>query len=434
MTVEEDPAPLEEEPTADETPSTPAPRPGRRQHLRNFGLVAGLILLLAFFFGFTYSTLEDFFVIPTATPLPQPTVTPLPSHTPTHTPTATPLPTATPMPTPASAYSVLDLGMIDPPVPGGGSGIVLDDDTATVDPPFSNIQWTTSEQIAEQLNVVLSEPYHATFGPGAITWRTDVNLGSGYYELYVMDTAYSSGGELNFAVTSNGAPLAPLLSRGQVNFQSSWSDFPQIYDAWRNIGLYYLPQDGPLEISTSWSMRDEYTIVAVDRVAIVPRPDSSGPLLGPIPQDRLRYLVDDAAAEFDSLRYLIPIDDRLAWNDAFQEIVNPDSAVLVHWQLPDPMPNARYEAIVWIPPVESRAEATYRLLVNGEPLDLDSGAHETTLHMADFAGGAWVSVGVWDIPLIAGNVVQLSLEMEVQADTMGEVPVDAALFLETPHQ
>jgi hypothetical protein len=71
-----------------------------------------------------------------------------------------------------------------------------------------------------------------------------------------------------------------LLSRGQVNFQSSWSDFPQIYDAWRNIGLYYLPQTPPGDLHF-WSMRDEYTIVAVDRVAIVPARQQR-PLLGPI--------------------------------------------------------------------------------------------------------------------------------------------------------
>jgi hypothetical protein len=44
-----------------------------------------------------------------------------------------------------------------------------------------------------------------------------------------------------------------------------------------------------------------------------------------------------------------------------------------------------------------RAEATYRLLVNGGPRP-GQRAHETTLHMATFTGGAWVSVGCGIFP------------------------------------
>lgn len=374
--------------------------------------------------------------------LPGPTETPAPSTTtprPTRTPTRPPEPTVpappTPTPLPTSVFQVADLRQVSPPIPGySGPGIILDEEKSTqVEPPFTSPQWTHSSKIAEQLNAVIDEPYYATFGPGAVTWSTDKVLAPGYYDILILDTLNSSGGSLDFRVIRGGEDLYPIVGLPTVDYLSSYSKPPQLDDAWHSIGIYGLDRFEKLAIFTTWGERDEYTIVAIDRVAIVPLPASTGLLLSKLPLDRLKFVVDDAAAEFESIRYLVPITDRLAWGDQFQTIVNPDSDVKVTWTLPDPIPTGQYEVMAWVPEIRGDAEVTFRLFAEGNERDPIDGSSPVTIHQRSVPGGQWLSIGKWEMPeFIFGPKVRLVLEMMVPGGTIGEVAADAVVFVKQP--
>ncbi len=371
---------------------------------------------------------------PTQTPVP-PTATVRPTRTPTKTaePTLPAPPTATPLPT--SVFEVPDLQEIVPPIPGyTGPGIILDNEKSTqVDPPFTSPEWTSSSQIAQQLNAVIEEPYYATFAAGSVMWTTDKELAPGYYDILILDTLTSSGGSLDFSVSRGGEPLYPIAGLPHVQYLSSYTTPPQTTDIWHSIGIYGLDRQEKLSIFTSWTKRDEYTIVAIDRVAIIHLPDSAGVLLSKLPLDRMKFVVDDAAARFATKSDLVPMNDRLSWGDQFQAIVNPNEDVQVTWSLVDPVPSAQYEVLAWIPEIHGDAEVEYRLFaadIERNPIDGDS---PVTVRQRSVAGGQWLSIGKWEMPeLIFGPQVYLTVQMDVKGGTTGEVAADAIAFVRQP--
>ena len=199
---------------------------------------------------------------PTNTPTP---ITPTPTipATVTVTPLATNTPTASPTPTPGpiSTYWIANGNELDPAVPNAPEGLVIlsAKNSAEVDPPFDSLYWTSSSQIVQdlgRLNSLYDSEWFATVNAGHIRYYMDQPLKEGLYEIYVMDTYYSSGGNLDFLVQIGGQTLTPLTSESSVTFMTSQYDPRQNYDTWRSLGIYYiLPSRDVLNVSTSWGSR-----------------------------------------------------------------------------------------------------------------------------------------------------------------------------------
>ena len=64
----------------------------------------------------------------------------------------------------------------------------------------------------------------ATMNNGSIRYFMDQSLKEGLYEIYVMDTYYSSGGNLDFLVQIGSQPLTPMTGSSTVNFMTSQYD------------------------------------------------------------------------------------------------------------------------------------------------------------------------------------------------------------------
>ncbi|MCC6147499.1 MAG: hypothetical protein IT308_08025 [Anaerolineaceae bacterium] len=370
---------------------------------------------------------------PTAQPVP-PTHTPRPTRTPTITPTPTTPPTATLTPYAPSAYSI-NSRELQPPLPWmPASVMVLNDDTAvTPFPDFLNPAWSPSSAIATQLPaIVISEPYHTTFGGGSALWQMDAPLKPGLYELYVSDTLYSSSGTLDFIVSLDGQEIKPLTSGQRVEYRTTSGTPPQLEDLWHSIGIYSIERDGLLSVSTAWEPRDEFTgPVAIDRVLIIPQPEVNTDLLARIPAERTKYIVDDTQAAFDGVDFLLPQTGQIAWNGEYEKIINTASDVRVVWELQDNVPTGVYEVAVFIPEIQGNAMVTYRLLANGVELPRSDGAGGVASTQGSWPGGQWVLLGSWEIPRIYEPRVRLSLQMDIAANTPGEAAADAVIFIQT---
>lgn len=372
------------------------------------------------------------------TPTPQPappTFTPRPTRTPTITLTPTIPPTATSTPYAPSAYSINSQELQPPLSWMPGSVIVLDDDrAATPSPDFTNPAWSPSSAISTQLPaIVISEPYHTTFGSGSVTWQMDAPLKPGLYELYVSDTLYSSSGVLDFTVRLGDQELKPLTGRQRVEYWTTSGTPPQVEDLWHSIGLYYIEQDGLLSVGTAWDARDEFTgPVGIDRVLIVPQPEQNLDLIRRIPAERIKYIVDDSQASIDGVGFLLPETDQVAWNGEYKKIINTASDVKITWKLRDSVPVSTYEVAVFVPEIQGNAVVTYRLLADGVELPRTDGAATITSTQGKWPGGQWVLLGSWEIPRIYEPRVHLSLQMDIAANTPGEAAVDAVIFMTTP--
>lgn len=355
---------------------------------------------------------------PTPSPLP-PTATLLPTTTATITPlpSDTPLPSATPYP--ASAWKVEDLSQINPPIPGPAmEAIVLNNDTSvTVDPPFSSIRWTNSADLG--LGIDFEDDFYATYSAGSATWALDKPLAPGYYQIYVLDTAYSSGGVLDYVVSNSAGQIGPISGRTRVLFSSSFTTPPQTSSTWESIGVYKLDQPDLLTISTTWEDRNEYTIVAIDRVLITRLPDSTGQMLSELPHSGLNYVYDDLSA---SLTVRDPLFERegLSWGNRYQSILNPEYDITVTWKSDNVIPVANYEIFVYLPATKGSVEGEFHFLVNGKEFLKDP----ETIPLNTATAG-WASLGVLEIPEVYGVAVNFEMSMKVPAGSIGEVPLDA---------
>jgi len=354
----------------------------------------------------------------TPSPLP-PTATRLPTSTATITPlpSPTPLPSATPYP--ASTWKVEDLESVSPAIPVAAlDAVILNDDTSvTVNPPFSSTYWVSSADLG--LGIEFEDDFHATYSAGSATWSMDKPLQPGYYQVFVMDTAYSSGGVLDFVVSAGANRLEPLSGRTRVLFSSSFTTPPQTNSTWESIGIYRIDQPELLSISTAWEDRDEYTIVAIDRVLIARIPDSSGDLLAELPHSGLNYVVDDVSAQLQVRDPLFERDTR-SWGDHFQAVVNPEYEVNVTWEPDNVIPVANYEIYVYLPATKGSVEAEFRFFVNDQEFLKDP--ESLTLNSDQ---SSWVSLGSLEIPEVYGKAVSFRMTMKVPASSVGEVPIDA---------
>ncbi len=402
------------------------------------GVVGGLLLLGIM--GWLYSPwLNDLVsVIRTFTPTPlPPTFTPQPTRTPTLTATVTITPTITPTPLPASAFAADPAG-IDPPIPGVAWPVyILDESHAvTPDPPFDSPVWSSSAQIAADLMTEISEGYYVTYGEGSATWMLDIQPPPGLYEILVMDTYNGSAGPLQFEVNLDGQPQTPLNGSTSITMRSPrLSTPPQVSDQWRSLGYFDLDHAGSLSVHTAWEARDEWSPVAIDRVAVVPLPESARSMLAALPDDRLYYLVDDAAASVTGLDSTLQVNDRLAWFDRFLLVTNPTSEVQVTWALPETVPQGTWEVVVWIPENLGNAPLSYMFLVNGEALGRGADDQLELLvpdGQGNRPGGQWLSLGAWEIPLTYAPTVRLGLKMRLPAEAVGEAAADAVAFLLVP--
>lgn len=361
----------------------------------------------------------------TPTPLP-PTQTQTATELPTATTTSTPLPTPTNTPMPSSAFLAVDPQSISPPLSGLGTNIiVLNEDTSGFsEPDFNHPQWYSSEQISQQLGVIIPEPYFATIGPGSATWSMDVPLSPGLYEIFVLDTIYSSAGSLDFQVSLGDTALTPLLGVAHVEYATISGNPPQIWDIWHSIGLYALDFIDILAISTRWEAREMATIVAIDRVLIAQLPDSIQTYYDQLPANSPKYVVDNTTARFETNELSFTRNDLPAWGDEFQMIVNPTSDVDVFWEIPEAVAAGQYDVWVWAPRMEGNAEILYKVLVNGietqGALVVDTG---------NMPSNQWVSLGTWNAPSLDGRPIRLALQMKIFGGTLGEIAIDAAAFI-----
>ena len=401
-------------------------------------IVGGILTLT--FLGWLYSPVINNWiaVVRTFTPTPLPaTFTPQPTRTPTVTYTVTITPTITATPLPPSLNEA-DPAALDPLLPGVTWPIyILDESRAvTPDPPFDSPVWSSSAQIAADLMAEISEPYYVTYSEGSATWMLDIQPSPGLYEVLVMDTYFGSAGPLPFEVALNGIPLQPLTSTTGITMRSpKLSTPPQLADQWRSLGIYDLPQSGNLSVRTAWEMRDEWSPVAVDRVAVVPLPESTRSLLAALPAERVRYLVDEAAAQVIGLDSTLEVTDHLAWYDSFLLVANPVNEVQVTWELPETVPQGTWEVAVWVPENLGNAPLSYMFLVNGEALgrgENDELELIASSGQGNRPGGQWLSLGGWEIPLTYAPTVRLGLKMRVPAEAVGEVAADAVAFMLVP--
>jgi hypothetical protein len=400
------------------------------------GLITGLITLAALvWLTFPVTEIAQNWVASGYTPTPiPPTSTQIPTSTQTLTsaPTIPPTPSITPMP--ASAFTVNDKNIVFPEIPSLSQNVVIlnDDQNVSVNPDFSNIQWYPSSQIAGDLGREIPEPYFATFGPGSAAWYMDVPLTPGIYEIYVLDTLFSSGGTLEFTVYLGTTPITPILGEARVEYQSSQGDPQQGSDLWRSIGVYSIEQIDILSVATQWDARNQLTIVAIDRVLIAQLPDSTRSILEPLPADRKNFVVDETLAQFESFQYWETRFDSTSWGDQYQVIENPPINTSLTWSLPYTVPVTRYEIWAWIPSSKGRVETSYRLYANGFEIFPESEEETITITQAENKDAQWVPLGLWSIPEVHGAAVSLTLQMELSSNTDGEVVVDAIAFIITP--
>ena len=263
-------------PAGNQPPKDNKPKKQKKQRSVSFSelfsriFVGALTLFIVVYMGWLYAPKirNSMTFWPTNTPTPvTPTATIPATATVTPLATNTPTPSPTPTPGPISTYWISNGSSLDPEVPNAPEGLVIlsAKNSAEVNPSLDSIYWTSSSQIVQDLGRLTSNydsEWFATVNNGSIRYYMDQPLKEGLYEIYVMDTYYSSGGNLDFLVQVGSQPLTPMTGTSSVTFMTSQYDPRQNYDTWRSLGIYYVPQSRDvLNVSTSWGFRDEYSYV-----------------------------------------------------------------------------------------------------------------------------------------------------------------------------
>ena len=374
---------------------------------------------------------------PTNTPTPAPPTATVPA-TPTVTPLATNTPTASPTPTPGpiSTYWIADGSKLDPEVPNAPEGLVIltAKNSAEVDPPLDSIYWTSSSQIVQDLgnmNSLYDSEWFATMNGGSIRWFMDQSLKEGLYEIYVMDTYYSSGGSLDFLVQLGGQTLTPLTSGTTVTFMTSQYDPRQNMDTWRSLGIYYIMQSRDiLSVSTIWGLRDQYTYVAADRVMIVPRKMTDLSLLNALPNNGTRYIMDDTQATISAGNSRFKEDNSTSWDDSYQLIINPKSKCTVEYSSKEPWPIGVYSIYLYIPESKGGLDAEIEVRTDNTLLETIGGESVVRMHIP--SGGSWVLVGQYNTDRYYERPVKFKVNITIPENQSGEYPVDAIAFIHQP--
>ena len=401
--------------------------------------VGTLIVFITGYMGWLYAPRirNSLTFWPTQTPTP---VTPTPTlpATMTVTPLATntPLPTATPTPGPISAYWIANGSVLDPAVPNAPEGLVIlsAKNSADVEPALDSIYWTSSNQIVRDLgnmNSLYDSEWFATVNNGAIRYYMDQSLKEGLYEIYVMDTYYSSGGSLDFLVRLGEQPLTPLTSKTSVTFMTSQYEPHQSMDTWRSLGIYYLmPSKDILTVSTSWGLRDEYTYVAADRIMIVPRKITDLNLLNSLPASGTKYIMDDTEASIIAGNSHFRETANVSWDDSYQLIINPKTKCTVEYSSKEPWPIGSYSIYLYIPESKGGLDADIQVRTDNNLLETVHG--ESTVRMHIPTGGSWVLVGQYNTDRYYERPVNFKVNITIPENQSGEYPVDAIPFIHQP--
>ena len=374
---------------------------------------------------------------PTNTPTP---VTPTPTipATMTVTPLATntPTPSPTPTPGPISTYWIANGNELDPAVPNAPEGLVMlsAKNSAEVYPELDSIYWTSSSQIVQDLgrvNSLYDSEWFATVNNGSIRYYMDQPLREGLYELYVMDTFYSSGGSLDFLVQVGSQTLTPLSGTQSVTFMTSQYDPRQNYDTWRSLGIYYITQSREvLTVSTSWGFRDEYSYVAADRIMIVPRKITDLGLLNSLPANGTKYIMDDTQASINAGNSNFKETSSTAWDDSYQLIINPKQKCTVEYNSLEPWPIGHYSIYLYIPESKGGVDADVQVRADNTVLHTYSGEDTVRMHIP--TGGSWVLVGQYMTDRYYERPVKLRVNITVPENQTGEYPIDAIAFVHQP--
>jgi len=396
--------------------------------------------------GFTAALVVLFLMLNLFYPMPQlwqaltagdPTNTPTPTATevfhtatprPTATPTLTPTPTITNTPFPVSQYQVENVIDIRPDNPVQSDFVyIIDELDAEVNPPLDHFQWTSSDQIGRDLGRTFSELYYATRGPGSIRWFMDQPLAPALYEIFILDTLYSSGGILEFSVDLNGTDLQPVTGSTRLRYNTTQDTFPQLQDEWRSIGIYDLQSPGILSVSTSWEAREELSIVAVDRVLIVKHDELARLMLSQLPIQGDIYLMDDTAAEVTSGQYWNFWENNECWGQECQVIDSPPVDATATFRYHQGIPNGDYEIYAWIPRLNGTIPVSYSLFASGLLMENDAGvsAVEFNNGQGQYVNAQWLFLGTWAIPERFGETVRVAIDMSVPANEDGEAVIDA---------
>jgi hypothetical protein len=396
------------------------------------GLTAALVLL--------FLLLNLFYPMPQlwqALTAGDPTQTPAPTvtevfHTatprPTATPTLTPTPTITNTPFPVSRYQVENILDIRPSSPFQSDFVyIIDELDAEVNPSFDHFQWTSSDQIGRDLGRTFPELYYATRRPGSIRWFMDQPLAPALYEIFILDTLYSSGGILEFSVDLDGTSLTPVTGSTRLRYYTTQDAFPQLQDEWRSIGIYDLQSPGILSVSTSWEAREELGIVAVDRVMIVKHDELARLMLSQLPIQGEIYLMDDTAAEVTSGQYWNFWENNECWGQECQVIDSPPVDAKATLRYHQGIPNGEYEIYAWIPRLNGTIPVSYSFFASGLIIEDDMGT--SAVELADGQGqylnAQWLYLGTWTIPERFGETVRVAIEMSIPANEDGEAVIDA---------
>ncbi len=403
---------------------TPPHKPSRPARFLK-GLILPLLILAAALLAWMYFPAIQEAVQGTSTPtalLATETPTLPPPPTETSIPQPTSQPTATLLPT--SAYQ-REANMLDPKLPGQGDNVIIlnEDTSVTADPGFDQLGWYSSQTIAEQIGRVINEPFFATTSAGAVVWKMDKPLQPGLYEIYVLDTVYSSAGGLDFRVLLGDRELSPLLGNQHLQYRLQSGMPAQLSDEWAYLGMFDLDSPDLLSVMTAWEARDMSTIVAIDRVMIVKRQDSLRTFLQQLPANMPKYVIDDTAAQIESSASWFTRTDLPAWGDACQVVINPQYNSTITWDIPGQVPAGNYDIWVWVPEINGDSDLVFTPVIDGE--DSPSTVIANTQIIP---GGQWVSLGTWDV-VSDNGFAKLSLKVQIPRETIGEVAIDAVAFI-----
>lgn len=433
--------PYSQNPNRPPQPEPPKKKKNRRNFEDQFGkiFVVALVVFIVGYLGWLFAprVRNAMTFWPTSTPVPpaftstaqaSATVTPLASNTPTPFPTETPRPLST--------FWKPEGDSVNPAVPDAPDGVIVlsVDQSAEVSPPLDSLSWTSSDKIAADLGkTTYQEHWYATYDEGWVRWYTDQPLREGLYEIYTMDTMYSSGGSLDFSVMLGGQELTPITGSQHVEYMTSQYDPVQSQDTWRSIGMYYLtPSQEPLIVTAAWQPRDNYTIVSVDRLLIVPRKAYDLTILNQLPQIGTKYVLDDKRLEITGGDFLIDETDPQAWDLGFQLIMNPDRKVTITMPADIPWPIGNYKIYAWVPTTLGGITADVKFFTDNSLVPADNGEESAKYTALQNQPAQWVEIGSWTTDKYYERQRKVKVTIEIAENQSGEFPVDALALIHTP--
>lgn len=340
----------------------------------------------------------------------------------------TPVP-PTPTPIPPSGFQI-DPATLYPPLPlSGEAAWVINDQSATVNPPLSEVSvWISATSTDEGAN---SEVYfYTSVGGATISWAMDVPLKAGLYQLYVLSTKVNSGGygTQSFTVLLDNAPVSAY--RGDANLIFNTAADKQAADEWLPIGAYEVGQNQALSVQAEIPDLRRNAFFALDRLLIVKVAETQRSMLDALPSGRVMVSVlDDSRAVVYAGLSSGPVrigdyqgqpqTDALAWKGSFRSLLwdaklkeAAGNTVLVKWSPLGRLPAGEYELRVWVPASHSTVAVGFTLLADGEELKPDT---PRELNQNEHRG-EWASLGTWTLAEEAAVGVQMTINRQPDSE------------------